>query len=66
MYNVLICDDQPDIVNAPIILVTAKSETEDMVLGLNIAKSLMELQRGQLQLLVDGDLFKVTLVFPNA
>lgn len=33
-------------------------------LGLNIAKSLMELQKGQLQLLVDGDLFKVTLVFP--
>jgi signal transduction histidine kinase len=33
-------------------------------LGLNIAKSLMEVQGGQLQLLVDGDLFKVTLIFP--
>ena len=35
-------------------------------LGLNIAKTLMELQNGKLQLLVDGDLFKVTLVFPAA
>ena len=40
--------------------------TEGSGLGLNIAKSLMELQKGQLQLLVDGDLFKVTLVFPRA
>lgn len=39
--------------------------TEGSGLGLNIAKSLMELQKGQLQLLVDGDLFKVTLVFPR-
>ena len=38
--------------------------TEGSGLGLNIARSLMELQKGQLQLLVDGDLFKVTLVFP--
>ncbi len=40
--------------------------TEGSGLGLNIAKSLMELQKGQLQLLVDGDLFKVTLIFPGA
>lgn len=40
--------------------------TEGSGLGLNIAKSLMELQKGQLQLLVDGDLFKVTLTFPRA
>jgi len=26
----------------------------------------MELQHGQLQLLVDGDLFKATLIFPEA
>ena len=39
--------------------------TEGSGLGLNIAKSLMELQRGELQLLVDGDLFKVTLIFPG-
>ena len=37
--------------------------TEGSGLGLNIAKSLMELQKGQMQLLVDGDLFKVTLIF---
>jgi len=40
--------------------------TQGSGLGLNIAKSLMELQKGQLQLLVDGDLFKVTLTFPAA
>lgn len=40
--------------------------TEGSGLGLNIAKSLMELQKGELRLLVDGDLFKVTLVFPEA
>lgn len=34
-------------------------------LGLNIAQSLMEVQHGQMQLLLDGDLFKVTLIFPN-
>lgn len=40
--------------------------TEGSGLGLNIAKSLMELQKGQLKLLVDGDLFKATLIFPGA
>ena len=40
--------------------------TEGSGLGLNIAKSLMELQKGRLELLVDGDLFKVTLIFPGA
>jgi len=43
----------------------ASRNTEGSGLGLNIAKSLMELQRGQLQVLVDGDLFKVTLIFPG-
>ena len=44
----------------------ASRNTEGSGLGLNIARSLMELQKGQLQLLVDGDLFKVTLLFPLA
>ena len=44
----------------------ASRNTEGSGLGLNIAKSLMELQNGKLRLLVDGDLFKVTLVFPMA
>lgn len=44
----------------------ASRNTEGSGLGLNIAKSLMELQRGSLELLVDGDLFKVTLCFPAA
>ena len=44
----------------------ASRNTEGSGLGLNIAKSLMELQHGQLQLLVDGDLFKTTLIFPEA
>ena len=39
--------------------------TDGSGLGLNIAKSLMELQDGQLQMIVDGDLFKVTLIFPD-
>ena len=38
--------------------------TEGSGLGLNIAKTLMELQKGQLQLLVDGDLFKAAVIFP--
>ena len=38
--------------------------SEGSGLGLNIAKSLMELQGGQMQLSLDGDLFKVTLHFP--
>ena len=44
----------------------ASRNSEGSGLGLNIAQSLMELQKGQLQLLVDGDLFKVTLIFPAA
>ncbi|MBO5868112.1 MAG: HAMP domain-containing histidine kinase [Oscillospiraceae bacterium] len=37
--------------------------TEGSGLGLHIAKSLMELQKGSLELQIDGDLFKVTLTF---
>ncbi|MGM9653660.1 MAG: sensor histidine kinase [Eubacteriales bacterium] len=40
--------------------------TEGSGLGLSIANSLTELQGGHLTLLVDGDLFKVTLDFPRA
>lgn len=40
--------------------------TEGSGLGLNIAKSLTEVQGGQMDLLLDGDLFKVTLTFPKA
>ncbi len=43
----------------------ASRNTEGSGLGLNIAQSLMELQKGRLDLLVDGDLFKVTLTFPT-
>ncbi|MCR4896323.1 MAG: HAMP domain-containing histidine kinase [Lachnospiraceae bacterium] len=34
-------------------------------LGLNIAGSLMEIMHGKLNLVVDGDLFKVVLLFPR-
>ena len=43
----------------------ASRNTEGSGLGLNIAKSLMDIQKGKLELLVDGDLFKVTLTFPG-
>lgn len=38
--------------------------TEGSGLGLSIAKTLTELQGGQFQLYLDGDLFKVTVIFP--
>ena len=38
--------------------------SEGSGLGLNIAKSLMEVQNGEMHLDLDGDLFKVTLCFP--
>ena len=44
----------------------AARSSEGSGLGLNIAKSLMEIQNGQLQLQLDGDLFKATLIFPKA
>ena len=43
----------------------ASRNTEGSGLGLNIAQSLMQLQKGKLELFVDGDLFKVTLTFTN-
>ena len=39
--------------------------TEGSGLGLNIAKTLMELQKGKLNLVIDGDLFKAVLLFDN-
>ena len=41
----------------------ASRNQEGSGLGLNIAQSMMELQHGALELLVDGDLFKATLIF---
>lgn len=38
--------------------------TEGNGLGLNIAKSLTQLQNGTLDLVIDGDLFKVIVAFP--
>ena len=44
----------------------ASRNTEGNGLGLNIAQSLTQLQKGTMDILVDGDLFKVTLTFPLA
>ena len=44
----------------------ASRNTEGNGLGLNIAKSLMEIQGGKLDLVVDGDLFKVVLTLNAA
>ena len=41
----------------------ASRNTEGSGLGLNIAQSLMQLQKGNLTLTIDGDLFKTTLKF---
>lgn len=38
--------------------------TEGSGLGLSIAKNLTEAQQGKLDILMDGDLFKVVLIFP--
>ena len=38
--------------------------TEGSGLGLSIAKSLTEIQKGKLDIQIDGDLFKVCLTFP--
>ena len=39
--------------------------TEGSGLGLSIAKSLTEMQKGTFELYLDGDLFKVTICFPR-
>ena len=61
MYNVLICDDQPDIVNALKIYLAPEGYG---LFTASTGRKAQELQGGSLQLLVDGDLFKVTLSFP--
>lgn len=43
----------------------ASRHTEGSGLGLSIAGSLMELMSGKLEIVVDGDLFKVVLHFPK-
>ena len=39
--------------------------TEGSGLGLSIAKTLTQMQRGTFELYLDGDLFKVTIEFPR-
>ena len=40
--------------------------TEGSGLGLSIAKNLTELQKGTFDIYLDGDLFKITIIFPEA
>ena len=42
----------------------ASRNTEGNGLGLSIARSMAELQKGKLELSIDGDLFKAILSFP--
>ena len=42
----------------------ASRHTEGSGLGLSIARSLLELHHGSLQLEIDGDLFKATVLLP--
>ena len=42
----------------------ASRSTQGSGLGLSIAKNLTQLQGGQFEIYLDGDLFKVTLTFP--
>ena len=43
----------------------ASRHTEGNGLGLAIAMNLMQLQKGEMDISLDGDLFKVTLRFPK-
>ena len=43
----------------------ASRHTEGNGLGLSIAKSLVQLQNGTLELAIDGDLFKAVITFPR-
>ena len=38
--------------------------TEGSGLGLSIAKNLVELQKGKMEIVIDGDLFKALISFP--
>lgn len=40
--------------------------TEGSGLGLSIARNLTELQKGSFNIYLDGDLFKITIIFPEA
>ena len=44
----------------------ASRSSEGNGLGLSIAKSLCELQKGRLEISIDGDLFKATVILPKA
>ena len=44
----------------------ASRSSEGNGLGLSIAKNLCELQKGKLEIKIDGDLFKVTVILPKA
>ncbi len=57
-------DIQPEELTERFIRGDQSRSTEGSGLGLSIAKSLTELQKGQLEIQLDGDLFKVILHFP--
>lgn len=57
-------DISPDELTERFIQGDSSRNTQGSGLGLSIAKSLTELQSGEFQLYLDGDLFKVWIAFP--
>ncbi len=59
-------DISPDELTHRFVRGDASRSSEGNGLGLSIAKDLCELQNGKLNIQIDGDLFKVTVIFPIA
>jgi len=59
-------DISPDELMERFVRADSSRSTEGNGLGLSIARSLTEIQGGTMDVSIDGDLFKVTLIFKTA